>query len=714
MPLTELEPRSIGAAPTANGTLRRFAERSGLRALLKSRTFWVVLALKLVAGTFLASSYLRDLFVPFINYTVESGFQNPWEHFAALGEMRHFPYPPAMLGFLSAPRWLFACAAAPGVYTVTPAHLFVLRLPLIVADVTLALLLAAWFPHRLRIVILAYWCSPLIFYTQYWHGQLDLMPTAMLMVSLFFMRRRHYFAFAAVLGVALATKSHLWVAVPFLAIYLYRQAGLKSSASVLAVMVAVCVAIHAPFLANPAFRQMVYGSEEQLRILALRIPLGGDGPSLLLALAGDLCLRFEQYPKADRDLLMAYLGIVFCVFVLLVPPRPGYIVWSLPFIVYFYCRQGEKRFVALNVYTLAYLAFFFTGSESDLFDAWRLVVPEWIAPSPAAWLTAHLGAQSLESERNLIFAIMFAALTAILLPMYLIGVRSNRVYKMRTRPMLIGMAGDSGAGKDTACDILRDVIGNERCLLMSGDDYHRWPRGHDMWQVHTHLDIRANDLHSQQNHAVAIAQGQGVLKGTYDHKTGNFTREEWVDPQTCVIFAGLHTLALESQRRLYALTIFLDPDESLRLHWKIVRDHLDRGYAPEEVLAKIEDRAEDRAKFILPQAELADLVIRFRPAAPFDRVDLAAVPQLMFEVVGSNSFSLRVLADALRGRGTLTVEHEDFLNMRQQRLVVSGAVDRARIHAIAESPVPNLDELTNEPIFAADLRGVLQLISRSA
>ena len=53
-------------------------------------------------------------------------------------------------------------------------------------DLTIAVLLAVWFPQRVRIVLLAYWCSPLVFYVVYWHGQLDLLPTALLMVSFYF------------------------------------------------------------------------------------------------------------------------------------------------------------------------------------------------------------------------------------------------------------------------------------------------------------------------------------------------------------------------------------------------------------------------------------------------------------------------------------------------------------------------------------------------
>ncbi|MFO0810372.1 MAG: hypothetical protein U0746_17245 [Gemmataceae bacterium] len=690
-----------GAAAAATdehtyGSLTRVATDPGVRALVRSPLFWAVFVLKLIAGSVLASSYLRDLFAPFVDYFVESGFANPWDHFAALGQWRQFPYPPVMLDALAVPRALFG------------PHLFAYRLPLITADIAIALLLASWFPQRVRVVLLAYWCSPLVFYIQYWHGQLDLLPTALLFESFYFLRRRRELPFAALLGLALATKAHLWVAVPFLAVYLHKTAGWRAALGALVLATLIALAAQLPYLPSEAYRRMVYGSEEQLRVLALRIPLGRDGPDLLLApvALALLWLRFASYPKVNWDLLMAYLGLVFGVFVLLAPPRPGYVLWSLPFVAYYCARQNERRFVALHVYTLAYFAYFWTGPESDLFDAWKLVAPTDV--QPAAWLADRFGVDAVTQFRNLAFAAMFAGMTAVLVPMYLNGVRSNRVYRMRTKPLLIGMAGDSGAGKDTACELLRDVLGTARTLVISGDDYHRWPRGHAMWQVHTHLDVRANDLMKQQNDAVAIAQGQGVLKGTYDHATGRFTNEEWVDPRTCVIFAGLHTLALESQRRLYELTVFIDPDESLRRYWKVQRDRRDRGYSAEQVLAKIAEREADRTKYILPQADEAELTIRFCPAEPLDPVGDAGEPPLALEVVASNGFSLGSLAEALRGCG-LAVDHDGFVDARRQRLVVSGSLAAAKVAAVAQGVVPSLDELTERPQFAADLNGVVQL-----
>src|SRR5205807_1408516 len=74
---------------------------------------------------------------------------------------------------------------------------------------------------------------------------------------------------------------------------------------------------------------------------------GGDGLALPLAplALAVLWLRFQAYPKTNWGLLMAYLGLGFCVFILLAPPPPGYFPWSLPFLVSSCCRQDAGRFI---------------------------------------------------------------------------------------------------------------------------------------------------------------------------------------------------------------------------------------------------------------------------------------------------------------------------------------------------------------------------------
>src|SRR5688572_27041808 len=569
-----------------------------VRAFFASPLFWLVLALKLVLGATAASYYLRDLFVPFLNYFVESGFANPWSHFAELGRLNSFPYPPVMLYLLAVPRWLLGPLLPAGTDTVTGLHFLVLRLPLLAADLGLALLLLHWFPHRARRVLLFYWCSPFVIYIAYWHGQLDLLPTALFVAALACIRLRRPGLGMVVYGLALGTKSHLWVALPFVLVYLYQEFGWRRTAQWTALAMGVYALIVLPFLPDPAFRQMVYGTQEQARLFAFQLPVGVPVSGLAVLLAPGaivlLWFRFAGYARRNWDLFMLYLGILFAVFVLLAPPAPGYFLWSLPFLVHFVARGRQGQALPYLTYAASYLAFFWLGDQSDLFDAWRLV-----SPGLAASLTPYARLAGADPARaallqNVLFTLMQASLAGIILNMYLVGVRSNAVYRMRTTPVLIGVAGDSGAGKTTLCQLLTQALGETRLTVINGDDYHRWPRGHEKWQVYTHLNIRGSNVHQQLEHAVAMHAGRSIVKGVYDHSTGTFSHPQEIDPSQYIVFSGLHSLSLDTMRRVFDLKIFLDPDESLRQHWKVRRDQHERGYAPEQVAQTLAERQPDR------------------------------------------------------------------------------------------------------------------------
>jgi phosphoribulokinase len=59
--------------------------------------------------------------------------------------------------------------------------------------------------------------------------------------------------------------------------------------------------------------------------------------------------------------------------------------------------------------------------------------------------------------------------------------------------------------------------------------------------------------------------------------------------------------------------VYLDPPEEIRRDWKVRRDTRERGYAPEQVLAELDQREPESEAFIRPQRAFADIVIRFAP-----------------------------------------------------------------------------------------------------
>jgi len=703
----------VSAAAYFKNLKEQWVPNSVVRDFLHTRLFVGILVLKVVLGSVAASHYLRDLFIPFVNYFVSSGFSDPWKHFFELGRTNAFPYPPVMLYVLSLPRLLFAPLLPGGVDVSGVAHFFVMRLPLLAFDFMIAMILLRWFPHRSSQVLKYYWCSPLVIYISYWHGQLDIIPTGIFLLSLHLLRERRHVQATALLAIALATKSHLLVAVPFFAIQLWEEWGWRKTLSMMGLAATIYAAAVFPFFLRPEFVRMVYNNPEQARFTAYQIHVGDSGSVLLLAPAAILLLwlRFVSYKKRNWDLFMLYMGLLFSIFILLAPPAPGYFIWSLPFLVYFLCRETAPNVWPYAIYAASYLFYFWTGPESDLINAWSTIVPGIAAwPSPMQFMERFFPG-STANVRGLGFTVMQAALAGQTAHMYLFGVRSNAVYRMRIHPVMIGVAGDSAAGKDYFASSIMDALGRESSLLISGDDYHRWPRGDQMWSVYTHLDVRGNNLTEQHRHAIALSRGRSVIKGTYDHESGRFTEERVLDPSRYVVFCGLHALSNEELRDIYDLKIFMDPGEDLRRSWKIRRDSAARGYSTEAVVAALDKREPDRLKYILPQREKADLTVRWTVEGTVQQVTENGTAEGMFlEITASNSFDLLACAQLLSSVESLSVEHDPFLDIRNQHLRLRGTISEEAIQKMAGSLVPNLEEICTKARFRRNLDGCLQLI----
>ncbi len=68
-------------------------------------------------------------------------------------------------------------------------------------------------------------------------------------------------------------------------------------------------------------------------------------------------------------------------------------------------------------------------------------------------------------------------------------------------------------------------------------------------------------------------------------------------------------------RDCYDVKIYLDPEEELRVKWKIHRDTTSAATRMEEVMAQLERREIDSPNFIHPQRTFADIVISFQRSA---------------------------------------------------------------------------------------------------
>ncbi|HMW01197.1 MAG TPA: phosphoribulokinase [Acidobacteriota bacterium] len=183
----------------------------------------------------------------------------------------------------------------------------------------------------------------------------------------------------------------------------------------------------------------------------------------------------------------------------------------------------------------------------------------------------------------------------------------------RQRPIILGIVGDSAAGKSTLTRGLAQLIGPERVTCVCTDDYHKYDRRERAEHKITALHPDCNYLDVLEQHLERLHYGQPILKPVYDHSTGSLVRPEYVQPSEFVIVEGLLGYHSAVMRQFYDVKVYLSPPEELRRVWKVKRDTSKRGYQPAQVLSELERREPDSQDFIRPQREFADIVVQFYP-----------------------------------------------------------------------------------------------------
>ena len=182
-------------------------------------------------------------------------------------------------------------------------------------------------------------------------------------------------------------------------------------------------------------------------------------------------------------------------------------------------------------------------------------------------------------------------------------------------PIILGIVGDSASGKSTLSAGVAQILGEEHCTVICTDDYHRYDRKARAAAGLSALDPRANYVDILEQHLRLLRSGEPILKPVYDHRHGTLESAEYVRPKGFVIAEGLLGYATRAMRDCYDVKIYLDPEEELRVKWKMHRDTTVRGYTREQVLAQLGRREVDSQNFIHPQRTFADIVIRFQRSA---------------------------------------------------------------------------------------------------
>ncbi len=179
------------------------------------------------------------------------------------------------------------------------------------------------------------------------------------------------------------------------------------------------------------------------------------------------------------------------------------------------------------------------------------------------------------------------------------------------RPIILGVVGDSAAGKTTMTRGLVRILGEEQVTAVSTDDYHRYDRKQRADRGITPLHPQCNYIDIMSQHLSHLRAGEPILKPVYVHSDGTFGPPVYVSPKPFTIVEGLLGYYSEALLGAYDVRVYLAPPEDLRRRWKVNRDTSRRGYTTDQVLRELDKREPDSAQFIRPQERHADVVVSF-------------------------------------------------------------------------------------------------------
>ncbi|MGE9549678.1 uridine kinase [Erwinia amylovora] len=661
--------------------------------------FLLGLVIRLALIWFIIPIAVTQWFAPFIGNSITSMTLDPWSAWiTAGGETLAFPYGYAM--------WLaFLPIALLAKLTAIPLH-YGYELTLLVADFCMLITLNHLLPGRKRLLLVVYWLSPLVILASYALGLNDLIPALLLTLSILYIRRVKLRFAGLLCAAAISAKLSMVVAVPFIFIYLYNNKSLRQHISQFFTgLVVSSLILGLPFVFSAGGIQMLFGNPEMDKIYNVAMNLGNGFSIYIVPLIYFVLMYLAwRVRRLNFDLFQTITGMAFLLIVLMTPASPGWFVWSMPFLVLYQARSGRLASLFITAFTVLYVVSTLLVTTIQFNDGRLLEFSRLFNVS------GTLGDHAV----SLIHTAMVVIGVVLAIRIWREEVSRNDFFRLSRKPFVIGIAGDSGAGKDTLADAIEGLFGDHSVVKLSGDDYHLWDRHKPMWQVMTHLNPMANDLEGFCNDLISLTDGKSIHSRHYDHQTGKMSRPFRIASNDIIIASGLHALYQPILRDCYNLKIYLDIDETLRRHLKIRRDVHERGHTLERVLSSFDKREADSERFIRPQLTHADLALSLQPIHPrlLENFDDKQPLRLKLVITTRHGFNELSLSRVLVGVCGLHVDIVVSDNGAEILISIEGETSAQDIELAAKILCPNvLEFLDITPDWQDGMVGLMQLIT---
>ena len=421
-----------------------------------TKFFILGLVLRILFIVLYTPDFFINHFAEFLQFFLSENLDNPYPFFLQQHSAEIFPYAAGMLHTLSLPLYFISLFLKQGGQFSEFFIHKVSTVALLGFDLVLLLSLFLLVPRRSSLITKLYWCNPFVILISFFYGQLDVIPTALLVMACLSLVRSYSYVAFVILGIGISCKHHLLLAVPFFIIFtFYKELDVKSVSKMVAVLILTCIAINIPYLDNSMLSLILMEAKSKPYFSTALLELEGQTklfliPSIFLIISGFFALK----RSCDKELFLLYFSILFGVFLMLLKAPVSWYLWPIPFYIYYYSRFLARSQILFWLYS--FFGVFFV-------------------------LQAHF---QFLSQNTLHLSFIYTGFFCV---QFLIIFRVSQLvsgfspYSSLMAPFSIGIAGDSSVGKSSISNALKDFFNAKNTLIVLGDDLHKWERGNSAW-----------------------------------------------------------------------------------------------------------------------------------------------------------------------------------------------------------------------------------------
>ena len=650
--------------------------------LFRDKFFLFGLIFKIVFIILFIPEIQTEWFLPFIVEAIESPSVSPWSAFVnSGGDPLAFPYGPIMflvhlpLTFLG---WVVDVFTGLSYFSGLG-----FRVSLLGADLLLLSLLLQQFEKHWRGLLLHYWLSPIVIFITYWHGQMDLVPIVIFIFSISMLRKSKLIASSLILAASVAAKHSMVIILPFIIIYLwFKRSAIADVYKFIIYFLLTLILIEGLFLFDAGFQHMVLENREINKIFWLSVSMGEGLQIYILPLVYLLLVYFTwRLRRMNYDLLLATLGVAFGIVILLTPAPTGWFLWLSPMLALHYSRGNGGSVILGVLFSFVFVIYHFIYSSGS----------QMIFLEDTVVLINILQFFENLQIRSLLNTILVGIVSVIVLQIFRDGIRGSDYYHLGKKPLVIGISGGIGSGKNSFAKALVDLFGENKVMKLLGEDYSNWDKSSPMWKTITRYDPRSSRHFSMISDLRKILNGEWIKRRTLNQETGRFSIEEVQKGHQVILISGLHALYSKQLVDMQDVGFFLNSEDGCKEH--------------------ILDQ-EDMEKYIHPQATQANVVYKLSPInSEIDSSELND-NRLRLNIKIQNGAYYQELMRVLIGVCGLQVGVDELDEYGNVELTVQGEIQSEDIRFASIMVIPHLSEFINqEDGFCDGMLGVMQLVA---